>query len=328
MLRPFFAEARADVREVLLQRQHDHGRVAPTERGEDREVDVGRPLGVRPGDHERQVRARKRLQRPPHALQRGVARGVDESGVEAGVGDRDRVSITRARGSLHLLPELDQLGEVGLGELRDGQAGTQRLQLGPDHVGLEELARRGMANAGAPEGRDLDEAQRLESAQGLADGRLAGPELARYPRFDDPGVRRVVPGEDRLQEPVPDLVCKDGARDGSVFGDSVVGHCGSSRLHRVVPAMSARVPRSLARRDPPRGLVAAAGARRSPPPSCWMALDGVRGGAILNNRLSTIGRSLSPVAPVVVRAQPDAAPPASIQPQEVSHGHRCVARHA
>src|SRR5664280_868124 len=205
------------------------------------------------------------------ALQRGVACGVDEPGVEAGVGDRDRVSITRARGSLHLLPELDQLGEVGLGELRDGQAGTQRLQLGPDDVGLEELARRGMANAGAPERRDLDEAQRLESAQGLAHGRLTGPELARDPRLDDPGVRRVVPCEDRLQEPVPDLVCKDGARDGSVFGDSVVGHCGSSRLHRVVPAMPARVPRSLARRDPParprRG-------RRRPPHPAAELLDG------------------------------------------------------
>src|SRR5664280_380112 len=210
------------------------------ERGEDREVDVGRPLGVRARDDKGQVRARERLQRPPDALQRGVASGVDEPGVEAGVGDRDRVSITRARGSLHRLPELDQLSEVGLGELRDGQAGTQRLQLGPDDVGLEELARRGMANAGAPERRDLDEAQRLESAQGLAHGRLAGPELARDPRLDDPGVRRVVPCEDRLQEPVPDLVCKDGARDGSVFGDSVVGHCGSSRLHRVVPAMPAR----------------------------------------------------------------------------------------
>ncbi len=67
-------------------------------------------------------------------------------------------------------------------------------------------------------GRDLDDAERLEPAKRFADRGLARPELARDLGLDDPRARRVAPVEDGLEEPILDLVGKDAAGERSGGG--------------------------------------------------------------------------------------------------------------
>ena len=80
-----------------------------------------------------------------------------------------------------------------------GQPGALRLEDGADLEGLQQLLDAGVAHPSAAEGRDLHDTQRLEVAQRLPDGRLAGPELPGHAGLDDARTRRVATVKDRLQ---------------------------------------------------------------------------------------------------------------------------------
>ena len=143
-------------------------------------MEVGGPVRVGARRHERDVRPRERLERAPDALERRVAGEVEEPGVERGVGDGHLVAVARRGGPLHRLAERLEVGEVGVRHPGDAEAGAERLELEADGVGLEQLADRGPPDAGAAEREDLDEAERLEAAERLAD-RAPGSPRARGP---------------------------------------------------------------------------------------------------------------------------------------------------
>jgi hypothetical protein len=166
----------------------------------------------------------ERLQRPPHAQQRGVPGQLDDTTVEGRVRDRDGVAIACTCGPLHLFAEGDEIGEVGVGDPGNREPGAERLELRADDVRLHQLAPGRPADPGATERGDLDEPERLEATQRLANRRLARAVLPRHAGLDDPGVGRIAPGEDGLEETVLDLVCEDLAGDGPVFCHD--GSCG------------------------------------------------------------------------------------------------------
>ena len=118
---------------------------------------------------------------------------------------------------------------------------------------LQELVRRRAADASSPEGGGLHDAERLEVAQRLPDGRLARPELPGDPGLDDPGARRVATVKDRLEQAILDLVAQDAARDRGIArhgGDgqsfiptgAAVGAAARISTTPVVPLMRIRSP--------------------------------------------------------------------------------------
>ncbi len=89
--------------------------VAALERREDRGVEVGRPLRVRAGDHERDVGPRERLERAPDLLERAVVRELDDPPVEAGVSLGQASTVVVASRRAHRLETAGELGQIGVG---------------------------------------------------------------------------------------------------------------------------------------------------------------------------------------------------------------------
>ena len=129
-----------------------------------------------PGREQRDVGPRVRLQRPPDALEGHVARQGEQPRVEPRVGHGHLVAIAGRGGPLHRIAQGLELGEVGVRHARHAEPRTERLELGPHGVGLEQLGGAGPPDARSPERGDLDEAERFETAQGLAHRRLARAE--------------------------------------------------------------------------------------------------------------------------------------------------------
>ena len=181
-------------------------------------MEVCRPRGIGARRHQRDVGPGEGLQRLPDALEGDVARGPDDLRVEGGIGDRDGVPVAGEGGPAHLLAMRRQLLDVPVGDQGHRQAGAESLEDRPDGIRLEQLLGRGPADPRPAERQDLDDAEGLEALERLAHRRLAGPKLARDPRLDDPGVRRVPAGEDGLQQMVLDLLREDAPRDGGLGG--------------------------------------------------------------------------------------------------------------
>ena len=80
---PALGEVGAGVLEVLPKRRHDELRIARPEGGHDGRMEAGRPVRVGAGRDERDVGPRERLERPPDALEGGVAGQRDQAPVEA-----------------------------------------------------------------------------------------------------------------------------------------------------------------------------------------------------------------------------------------------------
>ena len=93
-------------------------------------------------------------------------------------------------------------------------AGSELLEHRPDRKHRQQLRVVDGAHSGAAERLGLDEAQELEVAERLADGRLARAELARQPRLDEALSRLKVAAEDPFEENVLDLLTKNRPRNG------------------------------------------------------------------------------------------------------------------
>ena len=210
---PVAGEAIRCMLEVVVEDVGGELRVAGPKGLEHRDVLVGDPAPVGAGHAERDVGAGEWLQRAPHPGEGGVAGQVDDPLVEPGVGERLGMGVAGVGAALHLPDELLEPGEVVVDEPRDGEPGRQRLQLGPHHEGLQELGRRRAADTSSTEGADLHDPEGLEISQRLADGRLAGAQVARDTGLDDPGPRGVPAIEDRLEQVILDLVAQHAARD-------------------------------------------------------------------------------------------------------------------
>ena len=211
------------------------------------------------GDDERDVRPRERLERAPDPLERAVVGELDDPAVEPGIGLGDAVPVVVAGGGAHRLEVAAELGDVRVGQARDGQPAAERLERRADGVGLEDLAPRRAPDAGAAERRDLDDAERLEPAERLADRGLARPELAGDLGLDDPRIRRVVAVEDAVEDPVLDLVGQDAPRDDLGRRPSPAPSAPDRGGRRVGRRPADCVAQDL---DPPGGPVDAAPGRR------------------------------------------------------------------
>ena len=185
----------ADLVEVALEGLDDRVGVAPLERRQDRGVEVGRPLRVGARDDERDVGPRERLERAPDLLERARCRRARRSGRGSGRRPRPRRG-RRRRGPRPASPRGGRRARRGprrsCGAPRAGRPATSSVER---TTYASRISRRdGPADAGAAERRDLDDAERLEAAQRLADRRLAGAELAGDLGLDDPRVGRVAAG--------------------------------------------------------------------------------------------------------------------------------------
>ena len=201
----------------------------------------------------------------------------------------DRVTIVRARRRAHRLEVRGELGDVRVGHARDRQPAAERLERRADGVGLDDLAPRRAADARPAERRDLDDAERLEPAQRLANRRLARPELAGDLRLDDPRVGRMVAGEDALEDPILDLVGQDAARDR--IRAIAIGRRLSARSRW--PAAGGRRRRLASRRISTRPVVPST-VSRSPVAIRWVATDVPMTAGMPNSRASTAGCEVVP----------------------------------
>ena len=172
----------------------------------------------RTGRRDRDVGAQEWLQGPPDALERGVAREVHDVAVEGRVGGGLHEGVACLRRLPHLLDVALQDVQVRLRDRGKGEFRPLCLQDGAHLEGLQELLDAGVAHPGATEGRDLHDPERLEVAQGLPDGRLAGPELPGHAGLHDARAGRVAAVKDRLQEATLDLVAEDAPGDGGLVG--------------------------------------------------------------------------------------------------------------
>ncbi len=199
--------------EMAVERLAREDRVPTPEGVEDGVVEVRDPLAVHARDDERDVGPGERLQVAPDPVERGVRRDLDDASVERRVRRRLGVRVAGEGGPAHLRDVAAQLGEVRLGDPREGETRAELLELGAHGVRLAQLFRGRVADASATERVDLHDPDRLEAAQRLPDGRLADAVLLRHPGLHDAGAGRVPAGEDRLQEAILHLVGEDAARD-------------------------------------------------------------------------------------------------------------------
>jgi hypothetical protein len=132
--------------------------------------------------------------------------GSSDPGVETRVGDGNGMPVSAHSRSLHLVDVAGEFVQVRWSDGLHRQAGTERLELRANCVGLQDFRRGRPPHARAPERRDLDHPERLETTQGLSHRRLAGPELTRYLQFDQARIGFDPSLENRLQQPVLDLL--------------------------------------------------------------------------------------------------------------------------
>src|SRR5205085_6619065 len=83
-------------------------------------------------------------------------------------------------------------------DLRRGDAGDERLELGPHHERLAHVLARERAHADAAVRLERDEAQRREPAQRLAHGRPADVVALGELLLTQDRARKELPGDDRL----------------------------------------------------------------------------------------------------------------------------------
>ena len=91
-------------------------------------------------------------------------------------------------------------------EARHGERSRERLQLGPDEERLAQLLARERADADAAVRHELDEPERGQPSQRLADRRPRDPVLLGERLLAEDRARLDLAGDDRLLEGVRDLV--------------------------------------------------------------------------------------------------------------------------
>ena len=170
-----------------------------------------------PGAITREVGPREGLERAPQLRQRPVVGELDDPAVEPRVRLGDRAAVARQRRRLHVRDVPGELVDRPRRQARDGEPRAELLERRADDVGLEQLAAGRPPDAGAAERRDLDDAEGLEAAERLADRRLAGAELARDLRLDDPRVR-AGSGRSRIPSSSRSLTWSARTQRGSVPG--------------------------------------------------------------------------------------------------------------
>jgi hypothetical protein len=99
-----------------------------------------------------------------------------------------------------------ELGQALLVEAGNRERGRQRLELGPDEERLSQLFARQRADADASVRDELDEPERGQAAQRLADRSPRDPELVRERLLTEDRARLDLPRDDLLLEGVGDLV--------------------------------------------------------------------------------------------------------------------------
>jgi hypothetical protein len=94
-----------------------------------------------------------------------VASDHHNLGVELYVRQRFSVTVARRGGLCHLIDKTLQFIKVRVRHPCKRQARSQRFELSPDSVRLKKFGRAGTTDAGPSECSDLDNPERLETAQ-------------------------------------------------------------------------------------------------------------------------------------------------------------------